>query len=30
MYKTVAAGAAAGAIGGVVFAGLMRLFPVGT
>ena len=29
MYKTVAAGAAAGAIGGVVFAGIMRLFPVG-
>src|SRR6185295_15073627 len=29
MHKTVAAGAAAGAIGGVVFAGLMRLFPVG-
>ena len=29
MHKTVAAGAAAGAVGGVVFAGLMRLFPVG-
>ena len=29
MHKTVAAGAAAGAIGGVVLAGLMRLFPVG-
>lgn len=29
MSKTIAAGAAAGAIGGVVFAGLMRLFPVG-
>jgi hypothetical protein len=29
MHKTTAAGAAAGAIGGVVFAGLMRLFPVG-
>ena len=29
MRKTVAAGAAAGAIGGVVFVGLMRLFPVG-
>ena len=29
MHKTVAAGAAAGAIGGAVFAGLMRLFPVG-
>jgi hypothetical protein len=29
MHKTLAAGAAAGAIGGVVFAGLMRLFPVG-
>ena len=29
MHKTVAAGAAAGTIGGVVFAGLMRLFPVG-
>ena len=29
MHKTVAAGAAAGAIGGIVFAGLMRLFPVG-
>src|SRR5262245_37134637 len=29
MHKTTAAGAAGGAIGGVVFAGLMRLFPVG-
>jgi hypothetical protein len=29
MRKTLAAGAAAGAIGGVVFAGLMRVFPVG-
>ena len=29
MHKTVAAGAAAGAIGGIAFAGLMRLFPVG-
>src|SRR5262245_7613992 len=29
MHRTVAAGAAAGAIGGVVFAGLMRLFHVG-
>lgn len=29
MHKTVTAGVAAGAIGGIVFAGLMRLFPVG-
>src|SRR4029434_8491534 len=29
MHKTIAAGAAAGAIGGLVFAGLMRLVPVG-
>jgi hypothetical protein len=29
MHKTLAAGAAAGAIGGIVFAGLMRLFPLG-
>ena len=29
MHKTVAAGAAAGAFGGVVFAGLMRFFTVG-
>jgi hypothetical protein len=29
MQKTLAAGAAAGAIGGIVFAGLMRLFPLG-
>jgi len=29
MHKTIAAGAAAGALGGVIFAGLMRLAPVG-
>jgi hypothetical protein len=29
MHKTIAAGAAGGAIGGVIFAGLMRLAPVG-